>query len=446
VIRVTEEIRNEHMSGSKEGDSSLEHKKQLIPQLARKVVDLGSGEVVARLFAVATIILLGHRYGVIALGAYALAQTLSQYLQPVIDFGLRHIGARLVALYPTATANIIRKVEWRRLHMALAALPLLFMYCFASSMPQEASRFVFVFAAMSATYALSLEWAAWGKDQLRFVGFLRTIVPGAIFAVLVLKRPPLEQLYLCILAANALGCTVQVGVSFLWWRTHRRIETNDEIIIGKINEALSWQRSSLMGLAWLCNVAFNSIDLLMLGLLAPAFQVGLYSAGYRVINQVLATYYLATQALFPRFARYRDRERIQATQFHVLFKLFFVGALLCFVIAAGRRFIVALFFGSAFAHASALLLVLSLAIPMDFITSYLSNAYIAWGLERTVLFCTSSAAVTNVLLNWVFIPRFGAIAAAINTLLSYGVFLALLASVRRRATVSHLQAACSPIS
>jgi len=54
-----------------------------------------------------------------------------------------------------------------------------------------------------------------------------------------------------------------------------------------------------MGLAWLGNLAFNSIDMLMLGVMSNPRQVGLYSAAYRVLNQVLVAYYLLTQSLYP---------------------------------------------------------------------------------------------------------------------------------------------------
>ena len=66
----------------------------------------------------AIVIFLGHSYGVVILGVYALAVTISQYLQPIIDFGLRHIGARLMAKYPHAGQEIVRRVQNRRLKMA----------------------------------------------------------------------------------------------------------------------------------------------------------------------------------------------------------------------------------------------------------------------------------------------------------------------------------------
>ena len=68
-------------------------------QLVRNVFRFGSGEFIARIFSVAVVILLGHLYGVIIVGVYGLAATVSQYLMPVIDFGLKHVGARLMSAF-----------------------------------------------------------------------------------------------------------------------------------------------------------------------------------------------------------------------------------------------------------------------------------------------------------------------------------------------------------
>jgi O-antigen/teichoic acid export membrane protein len=66
-------------------------------------------------------------------------------------------------------------------------------------------------------------------------------------------------------------------------------------------------------------------------------------------------------------------------------------------------------------------------------TSYLSNAFIAWGMEKKILLCTGIGAASNIVLNLAFIPSYGARGAAINTLLSYAIFLAALGFVGRTA-------------
>ena len=65
--------------------------------LVRNIYRLGSGEILARLCSIATVLFLAHRYGVVIVGVYALALSLAQYSQPFIDFGLKHVGARLLA-------------------------------------------------------------------------------------------------------------------------------------------------------------------------------------------------------------------------------------------------------------------------------------------------------------------------------------------------------------
>ncbi len=150
----------------------------------RRFSQLGAGEIVARLASISSIILLGHLYGAIALAAFALGQALTLYLQPAIDFGLRHIGARLVAVYPDALAAIIQRIQRRRIGMAAAALPILLIYAFSTDLSHSMRIFVFLFSAMGGFYALSLDWAAWGLGDLQVVGFARAIVPVSILACL----------------------------------------------------------------------------------------------------------------------------------------------------------------------------------------------------------------------------------------------------------------------
>ena len=64
----------------------------------------------------------------IVVGVYALAQSMVQYSLPFIDFGLRHVGARLVAQYPQAAHEIVHQVQRRRFMMAGVLLPLLLVY------------------------------------------------------------------------------------------------------------------------------------------------------------------------------------------------------------------------------------------------------------------------------------------------------------------------------
>jgi O-antigen/teichoic acid export membrane protein len=396
--------------------------------LARNIVHLASGEIPARLCGIAVLLLLARAYGVIIVGVYALAQSMTQYSYPFIDFGLRHVGARLIARYPQAGQVIVRRVQHRRLLMASTILPFLLAYALVANLPANFKVFVFMFAAISCLYAVSLEWAAWGKEHLRLVGFSKVLVPGSILLFLLLGRRS-DRLLWWLIAGNAFGYMLQGAFFWRWWRVHRPAGDANAEPPAEVEESLAWRRTSVMGLAWFCNLCFNTIDMLMLGVMSNPHEVGLYSAAYRIMNQVLFTYYLLTSILYPRLARQNVEQRARALRPKILLTLAGAGAVIALPLALFSRQVLVIVFGQKFLAATLLLSVLAWAIPLDFLTSYLSNAYFAWSMEKKVLVCTAIGAGSNVIFNLIWIPQYGAKAAAVNTLLSYVVFLVSLALV-----------------
>ena len=402
-----------------------------VRRIIRSAAHLAPGEALSRICFVAIVVFLGHTSGVVVLGVYALAATISQYLQPTIDFGLKHIGARLVAQRPHLAGEIVRRVQSRRLRMAGLVLPFIVIYIVALRLPAAMKVFLLVFSFSSALYAVSLDWAAWGKNHLQLLGYARAVVPASILAFLFLGYRHSGQVLWWVAAGNIFGYVVQAAVFWAWWKKHQPhgFATVEEQT--SIADSLAWRRSSIMGLAWMGNLAFNSIDMLMLGLMSNPQQVGLYSAAYRVLNQALMAYYLFTQTLYPELSRQSAAQRIRMLQPKILLGLLGGGVTIAAVVVMVRRPLITLLFGHQFLAACPLLALLAWAIPLDFVTSYLGNAYIAWGMEKSILLCTGIGAASNILLNLRWIPAYGATAAAVNTLVSYLIFLVSLALVGR---------------
>ncbi len=398
-------------------------------QTTRSLFDLASGDIPARLCGIASLLILARKWGVVFVGVYALAQSMVQYTYPFIDFGLRHVGARLIAKYPQAGSEIVERVQRRRLLMGAAILPLLLGYALLSNTPFQLKVFLFFFSAMSCLYAVSLEWAAWGKENMRLIAATKMMIPGSVLLFLLLGLRSQHVLW-WLVAGNAVGYIAQ-GIAFYgWWRKWRPAG-EQRINLAAVRESLAWSRTSIMGLAWFCNLAFNTIDMLMLGVMSNPHQVGLYSAAYRIMNQVLFTYYLLMQVLYPRHAKQDAAGRARALRPRILLILFCVGGAIALLLSVSRKLVLDIVFGHQFLAATWLLALLAWAIPLDFLTSYLSNAYIAWSMEKKVLACTAIAASSNVVLNLIWIPSYGATAAAANTLFSYLIFLTSLALAGR---------------
>ena len=402
-------------------------------QIFRSILHLGSGEMLARFCSIAIVILLGHRYGVFIVGVYAVGMTVAYYLQPVIDFGLRHVGARLMAQYPDSASDIKHHVQRRRLLMAGAALPLALLYALLAKLPADLKLWLALISATSTLYALSLDWAAWGREHLRMVGFSRALVPFCILVAVLAGRPSGTQVLWWVLVGNAAGFCLQAVIFHAWWKRHEPKESTRLSNLGEITHALALRRTSIMGLSIVAVLSFSSIDTLMLGVMSNPEQVGLYSAAYRVLNQVLVTYYLLTSVLYPQFARQTAADRVRMLQPRILLSLSGAGVVIAAAVTVARRPVITILFGSQFLVACSLLVLLAWAIPLDFLTSYLSNAYVAWGMEKKILLCTAVASGSNIVLNLIWIPKYGASAAAVNTLVSYMILLISLAVVGRTA-------------
>ena len=404
-------------------------------QLVHNVFRFGSGEFIARVFSVATVVLLGHLYGVVILGVYGLALSVSAYLVPIIDFGLKHVGARLMARFPYSASEIVRRVQRRRLLMASAVLPFVLFYAALAHLPFNLKLFLFAFSSVSALYAFSLDWAAWGSENLFLAGVAKAIIPVCVLAG-VLVAAIRGHLLSWIVAGNLCGYLLQGFVFWKWWQNFRRKVPDEQREVSEIGASLAWRRTSIMGLASIANLAFSTVDMLMLGVLSNPEQVGLYSASYRILNQVLVAYYMIMGVLYPQFARQGPSQRMRMLRPRIFAILIVAGSVLAVLLAVFRRPILVIAFGKPFVAAASLLLLLACCIPLDFLTTYLSNAYFAWNMERSVLTYALLAVAVDFVLNLFTIPRYGAMAAAVNTVISYFIYLGALAFAGRQVAES----------
>jgi len=401
-------------------------------ELLKNIARFASGEALARLCSIAVMIFLGHKYGVVIVGIYALAVSISWYTVPLIDFGLRHIGARLIAQHPAYEPEIVRRIQRRRSLMAGTIIPLLATYSICARLPLRLKIFVLVFSVSSTLYATSLDWVAWGKEHLQLVGGVRALIPFSILVAVCTAQAKGETVLWWAAAGNLAGYILQAVVFRLWWRRqHLHSTTGESPVPAMIADSLAWRTTIVMGIAWFAQIAFNSIDTLMLGVVSGPEQVGLYSSAYRILMQVLVTYYLIILALYPSLSRLSPERRLALLRPRVLIALFAIGTTIAMAVSLLRRELLVIVFGRSFLPAAILILVLAWAIPLDFVTSYLNNAYIAWGMERKLLRCIVVAAGTNIILNIIFLPKYGAMAAAVNTIIAYFVYLAGLNLVRR---------------
>ncbi len=188
-------------------------------------------------------------------------------------------------------------------------------------------------------------------------------------------------------------------------------------------------------LAYVLQGVYSHVDVVLLGFLVAAAEVGHYAAAYRLIDGVtFLTAGAMTAAVFPVFSRLaREAPDEVGRLYDVVMRLMASAvAPVSLLLVAGAGPIVRVAYGpeeEAAARLFALLAPSTLLIALNFTAAFVA---LAIGQTRVAIACTGTAAAVNVVANLVGVPLFGVEAAAVATLIGEVVMLLLFAYALRR--------------
>jgi O-antigen/teichoic acid export membrane protein len=167
---------------------------------------------------------------------------------------------------------------------------------------------------------------------------------------------------------------------------------------------------------------FGSMDRWMLVELSDETQVGLFSIGLKLAAVVSFVTFAFGRAWSPfAFKMYGEDPHYRRNFAQILIGWFAVLSLCGLIIALFAREVLQVLTPREYWAAAP---VISIAVAGLVLEGTTLVTMIGISLERRTMLLTQSAwtaAATNVVLNWLLIPQFGAVGAALATLISYGV-------------------------
>lgn len=180
---------------------------------------------------------------------------------------------------------------------------------------------------------------------------------------------------------------------------------------------------------------FFQIDLLIIEIIHGTRMVAQYDIGYKwilAINVIPAFY---TMALLPRLSRYAQRNRSFLSASYVLsIKLLLAMAFPVAVwMTSAARFLTAILGGAQYLPEGAIAIQLMVwSIPIGWVNSLTQYTLIAVDRQRRVTIAFLIATSFNIVVNLLFIPRYGFQAAALSTIASEAALLIPFLWVLRR--------------
>lgn len=166
---------------------------------------------------------------------------------------------------------------------------------------------------------------------------------------------------------------------------------------------------------------YTVLDTTMLGFLKGDEAVGIYTAATKINRMVVMMITSATAVLLPRLSYYAGRDQSEffrlankAVQFVVLFSVPCAAGL--FILAEP---VIVLFSGGGFLPSVPVMKIMNAVIVMISISGLLgSQFFISVGKEKLTLVSVIAGAAVNFTLNMILIPLYGAVGAAVATVVA----------------------------
>lgn len=407
--------------------------------MAANIAVKAASDVMVKVARFALVIAAARLLGPDDFGLYSFAFAVGSMLAVFSDLGLHLHLAREVALGQRPTGESLGEAVAGKLltsAVVLAALAAAFVLY-----PRPASvRWLLVLAGV---YMLGQSWCElWNHlfrglqslGQEAALNLLNTLVGTAAGLAALLAGGGAHALY-AVLLATAMATNVAA-----FMRVQGRGVTPARPSWRVACDALI--RAYPLGVAILLSMVYFRIDLVLLERMRGDAEVGAYAAAYRLLEGLLFIPAFFMAALYPALsgASLRspaDLGRLRSAGLHWMFLL---SGLLVLVLLGAAPWALRILYGEPYAGAVTILRVLALALVFMFPNYVLTHLLVATGRQRWNALIAGACVVVNVGLNLPAIRRFGALGAAVTTVVTEAVLFALaIYAVSREAPAQRTQ-------
>lgn len=279
------------------------------------------------------------------------------------------------------------------------------------------------------TTTVGADWLNSAMEDFRYIT-IRTVffqILSLIFMFMFIHSPEDYMKYAVISLFSSAGASV----TNIWYR-RKYCEVR---FIWYIKNGIDWKKHIMpiidMFVMILAQTIFNSVDSTMLGLIHGDREVGIYSAAHKImniINQVVAS---LVWVIMPRMSSYfaeKNYEEINKLLRKVLNFYVTLGLPCAIGTIMLSNDIILVIFGTDFADASSVLRVMMIGFIFSLYGgNFLGNTILLPSKkEKTYMIACCVMAVFNVMANYILIPRFRAVGAAITTAMCSLLMLIML--------------------
>ncbi|OGU36139.1 MAG: hypothetical protein A2315_02900 [Ignavibacteria bacterium RIFOXYB2_FULL_35_12] len=399
-------------------------KKFFTSKIASNLFSLTSAETAKRLLGFFTLVYLGRVLDKNGFGIIGFATAFVSYFILVVNFGFSTYGTMEIAKDPSKISKFVNNIFSIRILLAIFLSLILILYLFFSEHSTVTKYVILITGLNLFTNAFALNWIFQAVEKMQYIA-IRQVLSGLLGLIGVVIFVHSENDLL--IAASILTLSTLLGNIWfipIYQKMFSKIKFEFSFPFWKelFRESFPLAFASIM-----IGIYYN-LDMVMLGYMKPESDVGIYNAAYKVFLLGIIPFQLIFSAFFPQLSRVglRANEEFKITIKN--YAKFVLGSGIVsgiFLFSFSER-IILLVFGGSYLAAALPLSILAMNVIVVSLNVFLGNPMMAWGKLREYAIAIAFCAISNIILNFVLIPKYSYIGAAFATLLSeVAVFIGL---------------------
>jgi polysaccharide transporter, PST family len=354
---------------------------------------------------------------------------------PLATLGLNHIVTREIIKSPEIKDKIMGTSFFLRILANILAITITMTAIMVLRPDDKMLQFAVAVLSLTSLFQSLMVIEFWflSKVQSKYVAISKIIVmviSGIIRIVLVWSKASLID-FITVFAIEK----VLLGLGLVIMYQFRGEKVKNWSFDSGLAKSLASQSWPLI-LSGIAGIIYLKIDQVMLLQMHSSAEVGIYAVAARISEFWYFVPNVIVASAFPALVEMREKNRDQYMT--NLQKLYIFLAMLSLSIAIPLTFaatpLLTLIYGKEYSASGLILSIHIWASLFIFMRALLSKWIIAEGLLTFSLVTHVAGAMSNIILNFVLIPRYGGVGAAIATVVSYAAasYFALFLSNRTR--------------
>jgi O-antigen/teichoic acid export membrane protein len=390
---------------------------------------LVAGRLIAKAVTFCFVFITARYLGVGRYGQLSFALSLTGLFAVFLDLGTSQHGIRELARTPSKTSQYLGNVLFLRFCLVVLALSVMAAFLMFTNRPDNQPLVLILSLAIALGAFSGVPSILFQATQRMEFDAFREILKAVLLLSTGFIAIKLGKGALGIAAAYVAVAIFDLIFSFVILKKYfpgLSIKINSQSAKTILKESIP------LALLVMGTQVYSRVDIFMLQALDTTKAVGFYNAAYRFVDTSLMFSGAFCMALYPVLTKLaHERDAFDRYMNSSLKLLSYSGLFLGLGVFFASDAIIHIVFGSAFAESSKALRVLVWANAVMFIGGFLATSMIAINKQWLNFGYGLAQILVNVVLDWIFISRYGFVGAAVGTTLAELFYVALVLSYIR---------------